>query len=133
MDFLSGNIYASDGFDGVFVYDNDGRYLYDFGEEFRVKMDGPRCMVISGNRVFITQFRSYCVLIYSLDGNFITQFECASICSNEIHDYTPALCFAVSEMNGDIYACDTHHHIVLVVVFYHGCGTDFTGSLFNIS
>ena len=111
VDFLSGNIYVADGYDGIFVFDNNGMELFDVLVDTRTIFHESlfACIVISRNRIFITQYKSRRVLIFSLDGNFITHFK-----FREIHRETLAICFAVSEMNGDIYVCDTLHHRVLI-------------------
>ena len=81
------------------MFDGNGEYLYKFGD----KMNRPRSIAISENRVFVSQYMSNCVSVHDLIGNVITQFgNRASGESQFEHPYG----IAINETNGDIYVCD---------------------------
>ena len=69
VDYQTGNIYVSDTNNPrVQVFDNNGRYLYKFGD----KMNIPCSIAISENRVFVSQYISDCVSVHDLNGTIIT-------------------------------------------------------------
>ena len=95
VDYQTGNIYVSDIVNNrVQVFDGNGKYLYKFED----KMDSPRSIAVSENRVFICQYFSNCVSVHDLNGTLIAQL--GSI--GEFHLHRPTG-IAINEMNGDIY------------------------------
>ena len=99
VDYQTGNIYVSDlGNNRVQVFDSNGRYLYKFED----KMNNPDSIAISENRVFVSQYDSNCVSVHDLNGTLITLF--GSIGESLLQGPTG---IAISEMNGDIYVCDS--------------------------
>ena len=53
VDYQTGNIYVSEVYNNrVQVFDSNGEYLCKFGD----KINSPRSIAISENRVFVSQF-----------------------------------------------------------------------------
>ena len=99
VDYQTGNIYVSDFHNNrVQVFDNNGRYLYKFED----KMNSPRSIAISENRVFVSQYISDCVSVHDLNGTIITLLGRIG----GFHLHFP-IGIAINEMNGDIYVCDS--------------------------
>ena len=92
VDYQTGNIYVSDmGNDRVQVFDSDARYLYKFGD----KINAPRSIAISENRMFVYLHKSNCVSVNDLNGNLITQFRAI-----EEPQFSQPIGIAISEVNG---------------------------------
>ena len=66
--YRTGDIYIGDmGKDRVQVFNRDGDFLFMFNE----KMNQPRGICISSNKVYVTQFDGHCINLYELDGTLI--------------------------------------------------------------
>ena len=64
---VNNNIYICDsGNNRVQVYDKSGEYLYLFDE----KMNGPSGVCISHNQIYVTQYYSHCLNVYSTETKF---------------------------------------------------------------
>ena len=78
VDHTTGNIYVANRFNNcVKVFDNTARYLFKFGDgKGEGKMSNPIGLLISGNRVLvtqnlkITQYNNY-IQVYELDGKLV--------------------------------------------------------------
>ena len=101
VDYQTGNIYVSDQNNNrVQVFDSNGEYLY----KFRYKINSPRYIAISENRVFVSQFHSNCVSVHDLNGTLITRL--GSIGKSRLKGPTG---ITINEMDGDIYVCDQNN------------------------
>ena len=108
VDYQTGNIYVSETFNKrVQVFDSNGEYLFKFGD----KMNSPRCIAISENRVFVSQFYSNCMLVHDLNGTLIKQLRSRG--SGECQFKYP-LGIAISETDGDIYVCDRDNNRIQI-------------------
>ena len=104
VDYQTGNIYVSEIYNNrVQVFAGNGEYLY----KFKDKMNYPRSIAISENRLFISQCDSNCVSVHDLNGTLITQLGSRS--SGESQFKNPRG-IAINENNGDIYVCDSSNN-----------------------
>ena len=66
--YRTGDIYIGDmGRDRVQVFNSDGDFLFMFNE----KMNQPRGICVSPNRVYVAQYGGHCINLYELDGTLI--------------------------------------------------------------
>ena len=88
----------------VQVFDEDGKYLYQFGHgDGAGKMKSPHYIAISQNKVFVSQSGVNWLLVYDLNGAFLKQIGTPGSGEgqfNEPHGIT------INESNGDIFVCD---------------------------
>ena len=102
VDYQTGNIYVSEIYNNrVQVFDCNGRYLC----KFKDKMNCPRSIAISENRVFVCQYNSNCVSVHYLNGTLITLL--GSIGESRSQGPTG---IAINELNGDIYVCNQENN-----------------------
>ena len=97
----SENIYVAEQYNNrVQVFDKEAKYLFEFGSE---KMQSPLYIVIYKDRVFVTQNRGGCLLVYDLDGKFIQQVGTPGSAEGQLSNPRG---IAIHNTNGDIYICD---------------------------
>ena len=114
----TGHIYIADqGNHCVKVFTDNGKVLFKFGDSGgKGKMAYPRGLVVSGDRVFISHGnpnkRLFSILIYKLDGNFISKF--GKYGTGKLEFIFP-LGLTHDESNGDIYITDSGNHRVQIV------------------
>ena len=106
VDYQTGNIYVSEVYNNrVQVFDSNGEYLYKFGD----KMNYPYSIAISENRVFVSQYRTNCVLVHDLNGTLITQLGLI-----RESQFEHPIGIAINETNGDIYVCDRDNNRIQI-------------------
>ena len=103
--YQTGNIFVADKTNNrVQVFNKDGKYLYKFGDrDGAVKMNSPRCIDFYRNKVFVSQFRAGCLLVYDLNGTFLKQIGTPG---NEEGLLNAPCGLTINESNGDIFVCD---------------------------
>ena len=119
VDNKTGNIYVADQCNHcVKVFDNSGKILFKFGKSYgEGKMEYPRCLVISGDRILISnsdlfRINNDNILIHELNGNFVSKIGKSG--KGEIEfDYPCGL--ACNESNGDIYICDSDNNRIQIL------------------
>ena len=117
-DSKTSNIYVADrGNKCVKVFDNSGKILFKFGDsDGKGKMGNPHGLVISGDRIFISQVinspLSHSIIIYQLNGNFISTIGKYGKSKMEFKN---PLGLACNESNGDIYICDYNNNRVQIL------------------
>ena len=75
MHYQTGNIFVADQTNHrVQVSEKDGKYLFKFGDRDGAgKMNSPLCIAFYQNKVFVSQHRASCLLVYDLNGKFLKQ------------------------------------------------------------
>ena len=102
----SSNIFIADhGNQRVQVFDQEGQYLYKFGEDGAGKLNFPWGIAIGNDKVYISQLGPK-VYFYKLNGEFIGEFG-----NNELSDVTG---IAISQHSGDIFVCDWSKNMIFV-------------------
>ena len=91
--------------DRIQVFDNQGQYLYKFGENGAGKLNSPWGITIWNDKVYVSQLGRN-IFIFELNGKFIGGFG-----NNEFSFPTG---IAVSENSGDIYVCDGIKNMVFI-------------------
>ena len=98
--YKTGNIYIADRDNHrVQVFTRNGDYLFMFKE----KMNEPRGICITHNRVLVTQCNGHCITMYELEGKLIKSVgskgsgEAQFNCPNGL---------AVSDRTNNVYVCD---------------------------
>ena len=124
VDNKTGNIYVPQEFQHfVRVFDRNGKHLFKFGDqEGEGKMKFPKNIAISGEEMYISQGGNF-ILRYTMDGKYVSTIGAAG--EGELEFYWPSG-LAVSELNGDIYICDTHNLRIQVLTKNTNFKTQFT-------
>ena len=114
VDHNTGNIYVVDGSNNcVKVFDNTAKYVFQFGDKVgEGKMSNPRGIVICQNTVLVSQFSSRCILVYQLDGKFVSRI--GSYGNGELQFNLP-WGLSTDEYNNDIYICDYTNHRIQII------------------
>ena len=111
IDPKSNNIFIVDYSNNrVQVFDPVGKYLYTFGENGPGKLNRPVGITIFDDKVYVS-VNNRQVNIYELKGDYINQFGNTGAESEVTSDPRG---IAISEINGDIYVCDSVKDIILV-------------------
>ena len=98
--YKTGNIYIADMSNHrVQVFTCNGDYLFMFNE----KMNEPRGICITHNKVLVTQFSGHCITMYELEGKLIKSV--GSKGSGEAQFNCPHG-LAVSDRTNNVYVCD---------------------------
>ena len=98
--YKTGNIYIADlSNHRVQVFSCKGEYLFMFSE----KMNGPVCICISQNNVFVTQYTSHCINMYELEGKLIKSVGSEG---NGEAQFKHPRGLDVSDRTNNIYVCD---------------------------
>ena len=122
IDPKSNNIFIADYSNNrVQVFDPVGKYLFTFGENGPGKLTGPFDITIFGDKVYVSLIEKH-VNVYSLKGDYINQFGNTGAESEVTSDPRG---IAISEINGDIYVCDSVKDIILVYSMDLGYRTSF--------
>ena len=107
FDNKTGNIYVADcGNHCVKVFDASGKILFKFGDsDGEGKMSHPRGLVISGDRILISNSQhsdkyTHSILIYHLNGSFISRI---GIHGNGNIEFNFLCGLTCNESNGDIF------------------------------
>ena len=97
------NVYICDyGNSRVQVFTSSFRFLFQFSE----KMDGPCGICFSENKVYVTQAKSHCLNVYSVEGKFLQSVGEKG--GKEIEFDTPCG-IEVSVLKNLIYVCDNRN------------------------
>ena len=105
VDHLTSNIFIADHSNHrVQVFSQEGKFQFTFGESPGAgKMNKPLGICIFDGRVYVTQFSGHCILIYKLDGTFVSHAGGVGRGEGQLNNpYN----LAIDEVNGDIYVCD---------------------------
>ena len=106
--YKTGNIYIADDYNHrVQVFSCNGDYLFMFSE----KMNHPRGICISLNKVIVTQCSSHCMNVYELGGKLVKSVGSGG--SGEGQFKYP-LGMDVSDRNNNIYVCDHDNNRVQI-------------------
>ena len=98
VDYESDNIYVSSQTSNTIqVFDSKGVYLYKFGANILIS---PLGIAISHEKIFVSQFSPNGIIVFNIEGEFISQF-CSPETANQM-----AHGIAVNEANGDLYVCN---------------------------
>ena len=98
--YKTGNIYiADDRNHRVQVFTCNGDYLFMFDE----KMNSPRGICITHNRVLVIQYNGHCITMYELEGKLIKSVGSEGSGEAEFN-YPYGL--AVSDRTNNVYVCD---------------------------
>ena len=113
VDNKTGHIYIADYSNNcVKVFDSTGKCLYKFGDnEGECKMYSPRCVVICGDRILITQ-DNHSILNNQLNGEFISRIGREG---NGELEFNCPLGLIIDESDGDIYICDYNNNRIQIL------------------
>ena len=107
--YKTGNIYITDTDNHrVQVFTCNGDYLFMFSD----KMNGPMCICVSQNKVFVTQWFGHCVNMYELEGKFIKSVGSEGKGKAQ---FNYPLGLDVSERDNNIYVCDCSNHRIQIL------------------
>ena len=114
VDHNTGNIYVVDCLKNrVKVFDNTAKYVFQFGDKVgEGKMSYPTGIVICQNTVLVSQNGSHCILVYQLDGKFVSRID--SHGNGELQFNSP-WGLSTDEYNNDIYICDYGNHRITII------------------
>ena len=114
VDHNTGNIYVVDYLNNrVKVFDNTAKYVFQFGDKVgEGKMSYPRGIVICQNTLLVSQYSSHCILVYQLDGKFVSRI--GSNGNGELQFKSP-WGLSTDEYNNDIYICDYDNHRIQII------------------
>ena len=108
IQYQTGHIYIADQNNHrVQVFDSNGDYLYRFGE----KMNSPRGICITRDRVYVTQCSGHCVNMYELEGKLI---HGVGINGSAEAQFINPHGLAVSDRNNNVYVCDCNNNRVQI-------------------
>ncbi|KAI6649893.1 Serine/threonine-protein kinase PknD [Oopsacas minuta] len=113
IDNTTGDIYVADSWKNcVKAFDNNGQIMFKFGsEEGEGKMKRPNGLAIILNRILITHRSNY-ILIYQLDGEFVSRIGDPEKGELEFEDPS-SLTF--DESNGEIFICDSGNNRIQIL------------------
>ena len=118
FDNKTGHIYVADANNEcVKVFDSSGEFSFKFGDnDGEGKMNFPRGLVISGDRIFISQSLysppiNY-ILVYQLNGKFVSTIGKNGKSKLELNFPHGLAC---NELNGDIYICDSGNNRIQIL------------------
>ena len=83
----------------VQVMDNSGRFIREFG---RGKLSGPSGLLIADKYVYVSDFRSNCIVVYETSGQYVTSFGRYGLNKGE---FRSPFCIT-SCVDGFIHVCD---------------------------
>ena len=107
--YKTGNIYMAEfGNNRVQVFRYNGEYVFMFSE----KMNSPKGICISQNRVFVTQFHGNCINMYEQEGKLIKSVGSEG---NGEAQFKYPLGLDVSDRTNNIYVCDSLNHRVQIL------------------
>ena len=110
IDYKTGNIYIADeGNHRVQAFSCNGDHLFMFSD----KMNAPRGICISQNKVFVTQARGNCINMYELRGNLIKSV--AGNAENGIPQFNNPQGIDVSNRINKIFVCDTDNYRIQIL------------------
>ncbi|KAI6657793.1 NHL repeat containing protein [Oopsacas minuta] len=119
IDLKTGNIYVADYFHHyVRVFDSNGQHLFKFGDEGEGKMEYPRSVTSSGDRIFISQGTGLShegsdgILLYKLDGEFVCRIGTRG--KGELEFNCPHG-LAIDEASMDIYISDYNNNRIQIL------------------
>ena len=92
----------------VQVFGCDGNFLFMFSE----KMNNPRGICVSSDKVYVTQSSNHCINIYDLDGSLIKRVGSKG---NGRAQFDNPMGLDYSERNERIYVCDRYNDRVQVM------------------
>ena len=105
----TGHIYIADMSNHrVQVFSRNGDYLFMFCD----KMEAPRSICITGNKVLVSQFTGHCVNMYELGGKLIKSVGTHGTGEGQ---FNSPLGLDVSERTNRVYVCDFYNKRVQVL------------------
>ena len=106
IDYKTGNIYIADS-DHVQVFNSNGDYIFMLSE----KMNKPKGICISLNKVIITQYSGHCMNEYELGGKLVKSVGSEGSGEGQFkHPHG----LDVSDRNNNIYVCDCDNNRVQI-------------------
>ena len=115
VDLKTDNIYIADKFNNrVQVFDREGKYLFEFGDKCGYgHMAFPLCITVYNQRVFVVHSGSDYLLVYDLNGHFITRISSRWNGKREnLDSHNIAIC----PTNGDFYLCDQENNRIRILL-----------------
>ena len=95
----SENVYISDDYNCIQVFNKSLKFLFKFSDE----LDSPSDMCISQNKLFVTQFDGNSLNVYSTEGKFLRSVGREG---NKKLEFTKPSGVSVSSLNNRIYVCE---------------------------
>ena len=118
FDNKTDNIYVADGFNRcVKIFDSFGNFSFKFGDnDGEGKMNYPHGLVISGDRILISQSLYlppiHSILVYQLNGKFVSTIGKNGKSKLEFNFPYGLAC---NELNGDIFICDSGNNRIQIL------------------
>ena len=111
--YLTGNIFVADAWNNrVQVFDKNGNCLYKFGDRDGAgKMDQPLYIDFYQNKVFVSQYKGACLLVYDLNGTFLQQIGTPGDGESQ---FKIPYGIAINQSNGEIFVCDRYNNRVQI-------------------
>ena len=124
VDLISDNIFIADQHNHkVQVFSREGKYLFKFGGGGECVMDYPNSIAIYKERIFVSQDGRGSILMFDLNGHFITQFNTIQTIEGQC---TSIFGIAISEIYEAIYLCDTFNDRVLIQLYDYPFSSQIT-------